>query len=352
MHKRSKTIIWAGLETLYFSGGHHVARRFLSGVGAILTLHHVRPPRPDAFQPNRTLEITPEFLDEAVTRLKGQGIDLVSLDEAHRRLRDGDFARRFVALTFDDGYRDNRDHALPILKKHGVPFTLFVPSSFAEGTGDLWWIVLERAIAKSQAIEVAMNGETRRFECATDAAKEETVTTVYWWLRTLASETEMRAIVAGLAARAGVDTGGICREFCMDWEELRPLARDPLCTIGAHTDTHIMLRKATADVARAEMQAGVERIEAMLGLRPRHFSFPVGDPTSAGPREFALAGELGFATAVTTRPGILFPEHSAHLTALPRISVNGDFQRLRYLDVLLSGAPSYLLNRFKRVAAA
>jgi peptidoglycan/xylan/chitin deacetylase (PgdA/CDA1 family) len=65
-----------------------------------------------------------------------------------------------------------------------------------------------------------------------------------------------------------------------------------------------------------------------------------------------MAGELGFATAVTTRPGVLFAEHRDHLQALPRISVNGEFQRLRYLEVLLSGAPTALMNRFRRVSAA
>ena len=59
-------------------------------------------------------------------------------------------------------------------------------------------------------------------------------------------------------------------------------------------------------------------IEASLGTRPDHLSYPVGDKTSAGPREFKIAAELGFKTAVTTRPGVLFPSHSEHLTALPR----------------------------------
>ena len=58
-----QTIIRTGLETLYFTGLHHVMRPLVGGVGAILTLHHVRPPRPDAFQPNQLLEVTPEFLD-------------------------------------------------------------------------------------------------------------------------------------------------------------------------------------------------------------------------------------------------------------------------------------------------
>ena len=87
-------------------------------------------------------------------------------------------------------------------------------------------------------------------------------------------------------------------------------------------------------------------------MRPRALRYPVGDRTSAGPREFRIAAELGFKTAVTTRPGVLFPEHGEHLTALPRISLNGEYQQLRYGRVLLSGAATALWNGFRRVDAA
>ena len=91
-----KTIIRGGLETLYFSGLHHLMRPLVGGVGVILTLHHVRPARPDAFQPNRLLEVTPEFLEGLLRRLKHMRVDVVSLDEMHRRFITGDFRRRFV----------------------------------------------------------------------------------------------------------------------------------------------------------------------------------------------------------------------------------------------------------------
>jgi peptidoglycan/xylan/chitin deacetylase (PgdA/CDA1 family) len=93
-------------------------------------------------------------------------------------------------------------------------------------------------------------------------------------------------------------------------------------------------------------------IESALGKAPVHLSYPVGDSTSAGPREFAIARELGFKTAVTTRPGVLFPAHREHLTALPRISLNGEYQQLRYVEVLLSGAATAIWNGFRRVDAA
>src|SRR5882757_5975174 len=94
-----KSLIRTGLETLYFSGAHLMMRPFVAGVGAILTLHHVRPPRPDRFQPNRLLEVTPQFLENVVRLLRRSPLDLVSLDEMHRRLSAGDVQRRFVCIT-------------------------------------------------------------------------------------------------------------------------------------------------------------------------------------------------------------------------------------------------------------
>ncbi len=123
-------------------------------------------------------------------------------------------------------------------------------------------------------------------------------------------------------------------------------------TIGAHTVNHPILAKCPPDVVRREIADGVDGIARHLGRRPEHFSYPVGDPTSAGPREFEMVRDVGFKTAVTTRPGVLFPEHRDHLLALPRLSINGDYQDQRYVEVLLSGTATALWNRFRHVNAA
>ncbi len=345
-------IIRATLDALYFTGAHVALGRPLAGIGAILTLHHVRPARTDAFQPNRLLEVTPEFLEDVVLWLRHAGIDIVSLEEMHRRLVARDFGRRFVCLTFDDGYRDNLRFAYPILKRHRAPFAIYVPTSFPERLGELWWLTLEAVIAGNDRIEVAIAGERLAYDARDADEKRAAFSTIYWRLRRLDSETDMRRIVRELAARYGVKAEAFCDDLCMTWDELARLAADPLVTIGAHTVNHIMLRKAPDSIVSAELRMSAAAIEAALGVRPHHFSYPVGDPTSAGPREFQIAASLGFKTAVTTRPGVLFPEHREHLTALPRISLNGEFQRLRYLRVLLSGAPTALKNVFRRVDAA
>ena len=99
-----KAAVRAGFGALYFSGAHRVLKPVTGGVGVVFTLHHVRPSRRGAYQPNRLLEVEPEFLEGVVNRLNARGIDLVSLDEAHRRLVEQDFGRRFVAFTLDDGF--------------------------------------------------------------------------------------------------------------------------------------------------------------------------------------------------------------------------------------------------------
>jgi peptidoglycan/xylan/chitin deacetylase (PgdA/CDA1 family) len=93
-------------------------------------------------------------------------------------------------------------------------------------------------------------------------------------------------------------------------------------------------------------------VEKSLGCHPDHFSYPFGDATSAGLREFHLAAELGFQTAVTSRLGVVFEEHRNHLTALPRIPLNGDQQQLRYVSVLLSGAATAIWIGFRHVDVA
>jgi peptidoglycan/xylan/chitin deacetylase (PgdA/CDA1 family) len=348
-----QTIIRSGLETLYFSGMHHVMRPLVGGVGAILTLHHVRPQRPDAFQPNHLLEITPQFLEGLLKRLKHSALDVISLDEMHARYINGDFKRRFVCITFDDGYKDLMRYAYPLLKKYQMPFALYIPTSFPDRLGELWWVALEAVIAQNSRIGMAIDGKDRFFECGSAPEKYDVFDEIYGYLRSLNTEDELRRVVRDLAAGHRVDMAAFCRDLCMDWQEIVDLAADPLVTIGAHTVNHVMLKKLTDDATvRAEMDMSRAVLEAALGKRPQHLAYPVGDPTSAGPREFRVAAELGFKTAVTTRPGVLFKAHRDHLTALPRISVNGDFQQQRYVKVLMSGAATAMWNGFRRVNAA
>ena len=337
------------MEALYFSGAHVLLRPWLGGVGAIMTLHHVRPPRLDRFQPNRLLEVNPAFFERVIRRLRRSGADLVSLDEMHRRMTERDFKKRFVCITFDDGYRDNLDFAYPVLKKYEVPFAIYVATGFIDRIGEMWWLTLEAVIANNKLVGLRLDGEDRLFNCRTVDEKRTAYEYIYWWLRQRETEEEVRKIVRELAARYDVDTAKFCADLCMTWQELATLAADPLVTIGAHTVNHVMLAKVPDKAVRSELANSRAVIEAALGVKPLHLAYPVGDRTSAGPREFKIAAELGYKTAVTTRPGAIFRGHAEHLTALPRISFNGEFQRPRYARVLVSGAATSLWNGFRPI---
>lgn len=345
MRLNKQRVIGAGFAAFRATGLHKMLAPLTRGRGAILMLHHVRPARASPFAPNALLEITPDFLDGVLGHLRALGYDLVTMDALPERLGRQADDRPFAALTFDDGYQDLVQHALPVLEKHQAPFTAYITSGFADRAASLWWLELEEAIRASTSVR---NGtETLRTETA--AEKLLAYQSLYWRLRA-GPEPLLLATIGELASRAGVDRSDLVARLCLDWDGVRRLAQHPLCTIGAHTVSHPMLAKHAEPDVRRELGEGRRRIEEEIGLPVRHLAYPVGDPTSAGAREFAIAAELGFSSAVTTRPGMIFADHLAHPTALPRLSLNGHWQSLAALDVLLTGVPFALWNRGRRVA--
>jgi peptidoglycan/xylan/chitin deacetylase (PgdA/CDA1 family) len=346
-----RAAIGLGFDAFRASGLHRLAGPALRGEGVLLALHHVRPWRfaAPSFQPNRLLEIAPGFLDELIGGVRRLGFDLVTIEEALRRLGEG--GRPFAALTFDDGYRDLAEHALPVLERREAPFVAYVTTGFADRTARLWWRELEESIRRLERVSIARQGLSIDLKTASLGQKAAAFNQIYWALRA-GGEQRLLDVVSDLAAEARLDPVGLIADNCMDWNEIGALSRHPLATIGAHAVTHRMLAKWPLEVARDEMAQSRRAIEARIGMPVRHFAYPVGDPTSAGRREFELARELGFASAVTTRPGMLFSEHASHATALPRVSINGHWQDIRAIEVLLSGAPFALWNRGRRLNVA
>ena len=336
------------LDVLHGIGAHRWLAPATRGRGAIFMLHHVRPRKTDTFAPNSFLEVTPDFLDRVIRQVKDAGVDLVSLDEVHERLLAPPSGRSFAAFTLDDGYLDNAEYAAPVFRKHGCPYTLYVPSDFVGGEGVLWWAVLEEAIRRTNSVRVTLQGRREKLDTATTEGKAEAFSRIYAGLRG-GSDSAMEPTIRNLAAQAGFVPEEVGRNLCLDWDELTALAADPLLTIGAHTRSHRILAKLDAETARDEIAEGRAVLEYRLGRKIEHFAYPVGDHSSAGPRDFAIVRELGFKTAVTTRRGVLYTAHANHLEALPRVSLNGHFQAERYVDLFLSGVPFALFNGFRKV---
>lgn len=348
MGRQTTKVLKAVLGALHYSGSAKLAAQKSRKSGVILMLHHVTPDKPRGFEPNGILKVTPDFLEEVIGTVRREGFDIISLDDVKARLESqAPDQKPFAVFTLDDGYKDNRDFAYPIFKRHNVPFTIYVPSAYADGEGDLWWLVLEEALRLLPNAKIDRDGVPKIYALGDDAQKSAAFEDIYWWLRRM-PEARARAITCDLASQAGFDPLSLCRKLVMNWDEIRELAKDPLVTIAAHTCNHFALAKLPLADASREMADSVTRVSEELGKPCRHFSYPYGDETSASEREFAIAESLGLETAVTTRKGLIDPAHASALTALPRLSLNGDFQDQRFVSVLLSGLPFALRDGVKR----
>lgn len=338
MSTTSTALLKTSLSLLRATGLPGLLSPLTRGVGAILMLHQVAPGTPAPFEPNRILRVTPEFLDQTIRQVLEAGFDIISLDEVAARLNGPAQVRPFVAFTLDDAYRDNLVHAYPVFKRYGIPFTVYAPTDYIDGTGELWWLALEKALDTLGHVELQIDGKPKAFPLTTTRDKNAAYEAIYWWLRSI-DETIARQTVRQLCVEARIDMADLCRSMIMTWDELRQLAADPLVTIGGHTRRHYALARLGAGAARAEIVEGIARLEHELGRPVRHFSYPFGDETSAGPRDFAIARDLAFTTAVTTRKGVVLPQHGQELHSLPRLSLNGDYQHAHYVEVLLTGLP-------------
>ncbi len=347
MHQYGINIVKAALHAAHFAGVDGLLAPLTRGLGVIFMLHHVRPEPPRDFEPNRILKVTPDFLESVIKQVKDAGFETISLDEVPERLAPSYRGPPFACFTLDDGYKDNRDYAYPVFKRHNVPMAIYVPTDYADGAGDLWWLVLEAVLERAPHVSVQMDGAMRHYATVSPIEKSLAFDTIYWWLRGL-PEDRARHVVAELAQSIGYDSSKLCSELVMNWDDLRDLARDPLVTIGAHTRRHLALAKLPAAEAEEEIGASIRRIESELGRPCRHLSYPYGCSQSAGWREFEIAERLGLLTAVTTRKGLIWRRHGRAMTALPRLSLNGDFQDARYTKVLLSGAPFAVWNAMRR----
>jgi peptidoglycan/xylan/chitin deacetylase (PgdA/CDA1 family) len=325
------------LELAFFSGRAWLASRRAGTAGVILRFGRVRPRRNESFQPLAADEITPDFLDRLIEALKRWGTDIVSMDEACERAVRLAAPRRFVSLTFDGASKDLLSYAYPVLQRHGVPFTLYVPTSFPDGLGQVWWLALEAVIAREARISLMIERREQRFTVFKTSEKYELFAYLANWLRTL-PPAELTTAIRDLCARHGIDLDALGREAALDWNDLSKLAADPNVTIGSATVNYSVLANLKEADARRELGMGKAVLESALHRPIRHVAFPFGDRAAFNRSHVTMAAELGFASAVSTIPGVVQTEGCTNLHALPRIAWDGRSRSLRAMRVLLSGA--------------
>jgi len=322
------------LELAYFSGRAWLKRR---GAGAILRFERVRPRHSGRFQPLRSGEITPGFLHRTIRALKRWKYDIVSIDEVCRRAVTLAARHRFVCLTFDGGYKDVITSAYPVLSRHRVPFTVYVPTAFPDGIGEAWWLALEQVIAKERRISLVMGREEMHFNVPKTAEKYQLYDFLSRWLRSL-EPADLSAAIKDLCTRYAIDLAALSREASLDWRDLATLTADPLVTLGGATVNFPVLSNMKDSNALREMTMGRAVVEAALQRDVKHFAYPFGDRKSWQRKHMAMAEEAGFVSAVSAIRGVIEPAGHTPLLALPRITWDGRQRSLRAMRVILSGS--------------
>lgn len=324
------------MELAWFSGWFRLQTRARGGAGVILRFARVRAAAPDRFQPLRSDEISPDFLDATVRALKRWKYDIVSMDEVCRRAVTMPAKRRFACLTFDGGSSDVIRHAYPVLKRHGVPFAVYLPTAFPDGLGEGWWLALERIIGREARVSLVIDRQERHFAIRDLSEKYDAYDFLADWLRSLPAP-ELSFAINDLCKRYSVDLAALSREASMDWDDLAKLAADPNVTLGSATVNYPVLSRLRDSDARREIAMGKAVAEAAFHRGITHFAYPFGDRTSWRREHLIMAREAGFASAVSTLPGIVEAQGHTNLHALPRIAWDGRQRSLRMMRVLLSG---------------
>lgn len=284
---------------------------------SILIYHRVLA-SPDSLFPD---EIDARRFEQQLRFLKSS-FTPISLSEALDGLRNNTLPPRAACLTFDDGYADNAEVALPLLQKHGVSATVFVATGFLGG-GRMWNDTIIELIRNApDRIDLSPVGHG---VLALDsiAARRKAIDILLGALKYVPMEQRLEQVDA--IARLVPVT--LRRDLMMSQAQVRQLHQAGI-EIGAHTVHHPILARLPAAEARREIADGKNALEAMIDAPVRLFAYPNGKPGQDYQAEHvAMVRELGFEGAVSTSWGAARP--GSDLFQLPRFTP-WDRDRLRF----------------------
>jgi len=316
------------------------------GLGTCLMYHRIcrnedYPIDPDAtgFFPNVELMVRVSDFDAHMGFI-AKHYRCISVSQAVREIQTGTMQPRSLTVTFDDGSFDCLDLALPILRKHNVPATIYLATGIVDKTASLWWYEQEHIFRELTSLEFHWRGRAYAWNFdSTDhkLAAFRQINDLFKELSSLEQSNLMHII------RRGAPGVFSYADQCLTWDQIAELDQDPLITIGAHTHNHFVLSELSAYDARREIQDSRTLLESRLGHPVEHFAYPFGGEKQAGAREFELVRELGFKSGVTTRIGHLHPFHKNHVFSLPRIPV-GYHDDLENFAWKLSGLEALIRN--------
>ena len=261
---------------------------------SVLIFHRVLA-RPDPLIPDQ-----PDIEQfDRICRWLASWFTVLPLEQAVARLQERSLPARALSITFDDGYRDNAELAMPILQRHGLTATFFVTTGFLNG-GRMWNDTVIEAVRRWRSDRI--DGEALglgALPCRTDGDRLESINRILDRIKHL-SQGERQRFVDALEAACGE---GLPSDLMMTDAQVQALVRGGM-TIGGHTLTHPILAVLDDASAQREISECKTALESITDRTVSLFAYPNGRPVSDFlPRHAEMAERAGFSAALTTAWG-------------------------------------------------
>lgn len=261
---------------------------------SVLMYHRVLPERDPVLH-----DVLHASLFDTHMRTLREYFNVLPLGEAVDRLHDGTLPPRAACVTFDDGYRDNVEVALPILRRHGLQATFFIATGFLDGGRMFNDTVIEALRAMPGEVADLEDFGLGRVSISTPVARRQAIDKVLRAVKYLPPE-RRTAAVDRLASRCGRP---LPRDLMMDSPQVRSLA-DAGMEIGAHTVNHPILTQVPIETAREEISGSKIHLQELLQRPIDVFAYPNGVPGKDYAAEHVpVVRDAGFKAAVSTSWG-------------------------------------------------
>lgn len=293
---------------LFHTGLHAVVNRLMGPRLTILFGHCVSDEEVNGFLPAE-MKIDGTRL-ESILSWFARRYSMVTIGEGVEQLATG-AGGRLMALSMDDGYKDNRDCLLPILQRTGARATVFLETGPLESGQINWSHKFFWLLSRGESVEGLAQGYRRR---SLDVAvcerlgeilsgpESERVYQVKRALKYDAEREDRGRVIDELFAAGGGDEQGLCRALYLTWDDARAL-RDAGVELGGHTVGHPILSRLDPPQQRAEVRDCAVAIERELRISPQVFAYPFGRRWDYDERSVEAARKAGFTAAVNTHAG-------------------------------------------------
>ena len=294
---------------------------------AILLYHLVSPDQDKQFLAR---VLSPQSFEKQLEDLS-RSYELLPLDKLAWYIQQGKaLPKKAVAITLDDGYKDNYLYAYPILKKHHVPATMFIATGHI-GTERLFWYNKVKYIFQVTRLVEASLDELGKLSLQSISDRLKASSLVREKLKRM-PEWKRNSLLERLANALNVNIpDNLGKDAILSWGEVREMS-DLGIAFGAHTVSHPILTNLPLEQAKHEITQSKKDIEEKLGQPVTAFAYPNGGPRDFNSHIASLVKESGFLCAVTAIPHWITPK--ANIYELGRIRASDDPNQFK---VLFSG---------------